>query len=94
MLDLPGCEVSVMFTGGGTNNNSSIDSTKDMVLNERIMSQWLNLVWFSNVPSSSLLIAGKFDSIKSLSKVYICIWYSNYTVVFGHFISKQFGTFF
>ena len=64
MLDLPGCEVSVMFIGGGTNNNSSLDSTKDMVLNERIMSQWLNLVWFSNVPSSSLLIAGKFGSVK------------------------------
>ena len=63
MLDLPGCEVSVMFTGVGTNNNSSMDSTKDMVLNERIMSQWLNLIWFSSVHSSSLLIAGKFDSI-------------------------------
>ena len=64
MLDLPGCEVSVMFTGGGTNDISSMDSTKDLVLNERIMSHWLNLVWFSNVPSSSLLIAGKFPSFR------------------------------
>ena len=63
MLDLPGCEVSVMFTGDGTNNISSMDSTKDLVLNERIMSQWLNSVWFSNVPSSSLLIAGKFLTV-------------------------------
>ena len=62
MLDLPGCEVSVIFSGG-TNTISSADSTKDMVLNERIMSHWLNSVWFSNVPSSSLLIAGKFPSI-------------------------------
>ena len=81
MLDLPGCEVSVMFTGGGTNNNSSMDSTKDMVLNERIMSQWLNLVWFSNVPSSSLLIAGKFGSVKK------------FLTEFDTFFSRQFGTF-
>ena len=74
MLDLPGCEVSVMFTGGGTNNNSSMDSTKDIILNERIMSQWLNLVWFSNVPSSSLLIAGKFDSITSFS-LYLALFF-------------------
>ena len=70
MLDLPGCEVSVMFTGGGTNNNSSMDSTKDMVLNERIMGQWLNLVWFSSVPSSSLLIAGKFGSVKKFLSIF------------------------
>ena len=72
MLDLPGCEVSVMFTGGGTNNNSSTDSTKDMVLNEQIMSQWLNSVWFSNVPSSSLLIAGK--SLTVFGTFCLTIW--------------------
>ena len=34
MLDLPGCEVSVMFTGGGTNNNSSMDRIADAFLDE------------------------------------------------------------
>ena len=82
MLDLPGCEVSVMFTGGGTNNNSSMDSSKDIVLNERIMSQWLNLVWFSSVPSSSLLIAGKFGPVKKSLSLYLALF------------SKQFVTFF
>ena len=33
-----------------------------LVLNERIMSQWLNLVWFSHVPNSSLLIADSFQT--------------------------------
>ena len=33
-----------------------------IVLNERIMSQWLNLVWFSHVPNSSLLIADSFQT--------------------------------
>ena len=32
------------------------------VLNERIMNQWLNLVWFTNVSNSSLLIADSFQT--------------------------------
>ena len=83
MLDLPGCEVSVMFTGGGTNNNSSVDSTKDMVLNERIMSQWLNLVWFSNVPSSSLLIAGKFGSVSRSFSLNLTTFSKQFVPLFG-----------
>ena len=41
--------------------NNSLDS-KDMVLNERTMSQWLNSIWFSHVPSSSVLIADSFHT--------------------------------
>ena len=35
---------------------------KDIILNERILNQWLNLVWFSHVPHSSLLIADSFQT--------------------------------
>ena len=40
---------------GGKENQS-------LTLTERTMIQWLNLVWFSHVPSSSLLLADSFHA--------------------------------
>ena len=52
LINIPGCEVIVVIS-----NNETSDS-----FHERMMNQWANLVWFSHVPSSSLLLADSFHS--------------------------------
>ena len=43
-------------------NNESNDEVGASSLQERMMNQWQNLVWFSHVPKSSLLLADSFHT--------------------------------
>ena len=51
-----------MVTVVQENQNIEGKENQNLALNERTMIQWLNLVWFSHVPSSSLLLADSFHS--------------------------------
>ena len=43
-------------------NNESNNEVGASSLQERMMNQWQNLVWFSHVPKSSLLLADSFHT--------------------------------
>ena len=43
-------------------NNDSNNEVGASSLQERMMNQWQNLVWFSHVPKSSLLLADSFHT--------------------------------
>ena len=55
LINIPGCEVIVVIS-----NNP--ESNSENSLQERMMNQWQNLVWFSHVPNSSLLLADSFHT--------------------------------
>ena len=55
---IPDSEVTVVLV----NHNQDGKENQFLALNDRTMIQWLNLVWFANVPSSSLLLADSFHT--------------------------------
>ena len=55
---IPDSEVTVVLV----NHNQDGKENQFLALNDRTIIQWLNLVWFANVPSSSLLLADSFHT--------------------------------
>ena len=56
LLNIPTCNTIVMVS------NQLPEDKEHVTLNERVMNQWLNLVWFSNVSNQSLLIVDNFQT--------------------------------
>ena len=71
------------------NHNTEGKENQNLVLNERTMIQWLNLVWFSHVPSSSLLLADSFHShTNSLTQKFMVTTYIWFFVGKYMFLAK------